>query len=479
MRLSSRLLRVIAAGLALTIVVGPAWSSEPDPAYYHEGPLAGSLKSDKPLPIYIENPDHLWNRLFAAFYMRPSNLPIEKGGKKILRIEGGDVIDFFGWAQTTYWAEPAVTARLNRLLDEYLEHDGSGMIDDPLRRSLLLRDMWAAYDYFIGQNIYRKGTVSERATREVLCRKLARVIRSLTLPNQAIHMLPDTYAKALASGRFNTTVPLNPQHNYLPAGLLTKPDEWVEIDFFQPDIHEDLSNRFITLHTRSYRARSYFRIFYRFPEGRPQLVRYLKLLDKEGVNWKQAAQNGFITLKEDAPQIPVGTEVALVQFMMTLNQDLQPTPTKIVESIRMRSYVSTDGSEKEVTNTGHGMNVMEYTLKRQLLFDNLRAGGLRREPDNEELYRVIFQGDRNPDWGHDGRMVLFQQCVNCHMSPKANRTGVHSFASIVHMGGFAAGAQLGVAVPLDPDKSKMRGQRAAKWKSGHETYRRLLEHLGR
>ncbi|MBT4866333.1 MAG: hypothetical protein HON53_14610 [Planctomycetaceae bacterium] len=479
MRCLIQLLRGTFIGIALLIMAGPAWASEPDAAYYHDGPLAGSLKSDKPLPIYVENSDHLWNRLFAAFYMRPSNLPSVKGGKRIQRIEGGDVIDFYGWSKTTYWSEPVVTARLNRLLDEYLEQGGSAMIDDRLRRSVLLRDMWAAYDYFIGQNIRRKGTVSDRATRDVLCRKLARVIRSLALPNQAIGMLPDTYAKALASGQFNTATPLNPKQNYLPTGLLTKPDEWVEIDFFQPDIHEDLSNRFITLHTRSYRARSYFRIFYRFPEGRQQLVQYLKLLDQEGIDWKRAAQNGFIFLKKDAPQIPVGTEVALVQFMMALNRELQPTPTRIVESIRMRNYVSTDGSEKEVTNTGHGMNVMEYTLKRQLLFDNLRAGGLRREPDNEELYRVIFQGDRDPDWGHDGRTVLFQQCVNCHMSPKATRTGVHSFASIVNMGGFDAGAQLGVAVPLSPEKSTTRGRRAAKWKTGHETYRRLLEHLGR
>jgi hypothetical protein len=463
--------------LAVLTLGGSVWSAEPDGAYYRQGPLAGSLKSDKPLPIYSQDPAHLWNRMFAAFYIRPSHLPNQPGGPKIKRIEGGDVIDVLGWAQTTHWSEPTVTARLNKLLDEYLKNNGSKLIDDPLRRAVFLRDMWSAYDYFIGQTMRRKGSADVRATRDVLCRKLARVIRSLALPTSAINSLPDTYAKALASGQFHTTSPLDPKQNYLPLGLMAKSDEWVEIDFFQPDIHEDLSNRFVTLHTRSYRGRSYFRIFYRFPKGKLQLVAYLKTLDKQGVDWKRAVQNGFIFLKRDAPQIPVGTEVALVQFMMTLNHEIRPTPTRIVESIRMRNYTSTDGSDVKVTNTGLGMNVMEYTFKRQLLFDNIRAGGLHRERDDERQYRVIFQGDRNPDWGQGKRKALFQQCIDCHMSPKANRTGVHSFASIVNMGGLSAGAQLGIAVPLEFKASRTRGLRAAKWKTEHETYRRLLEYL--
>jgi hypothetical protein len=45
------------------------------------------------------------------------------------------------------------------------------------------------------------------------------------------------------------------------------------------------------------------------------------------------------------------------------------------------------------------------------------------------------------------------------------------------MGGFSAGAQLGIAVPLEFKASRTRGLRAAKWKTEHETYRRLLEYL--
>ncbi|MCH8830009.1 MAG: hypothetical protein IID45_10580 [Planctomycetes bacterium] len=129
----------------------------------------------------------------------------------------------------------------------------------------------------------------------------------MTLTRKEVTSLPDNYALAVRSGWFDKKHDFDPRRNYLPPGLLTQPNEWVEIDFYQPDLHEDLSDRFVTLHTRQFRGRSYFRIFYRFPGGRKQLSAYLKKLGKTGIDWQQAAQNGFILLKKDAPQIPVGT----------------------------------------------------------------------------------------------------------------------------------------------------------------------------
>jgi hypothetical protein len=463
----------------MTLVLGGRAAAEEEPAYYHTGVLSGSLKSADPLPLYDADPRHLWNRLFAALYVRPSHLPDAAGGPPVTRIEGGDTIDFLGWSGTNWWDEPAVAGRITALLKEFEEQRGAELIDDPLHRAILLRDLWAVFDYFTDQNMRRVGSREVRRERDAQCSRLARIIEALALPKETIEALPDSYAAAVASGAFTTEGRLDPRHNYLPAGLLTESDEWVEVDFFRPDIHEDLSPRLITLHTRSYRARSYFRLFYRFPGGRSQLTPYLRQLEEVGIDWKQAAQFGFVLLKPDAPQIPIGAEFALVQFMMTLDDQMRPTPTRLVESVRLRNYVSTDGSNVGETNTGLGMNVLEYTLKRRRLFEGLRAGGLVRENEHAPIYRVIFQGDRDPDWGHDRRKVLFQQCADCHLSPNMDRTGVHSVPSIVHSGGFDAGAQAGIAIPLPADAGNVRGERAAKWKSTHETYRRLLDYLGR
>ena len=69
---------------------------EQDPAYYHTGELAGSLRSNDPLPLFDADPQHLWNRLFAAVTIRSSLLPSVRGGPPVARIEGGDRIEFFG-----------------------------------------------------------------------------------------------------------------------------------------------------------------------------------------------------------------------------------------------------------------------------------------------------------------------------------------------------------------------------------------------
>ncbi|MFP6673815.1 MAG: hypothetical protein VB878_01940 [Pirellulaceae bacterium] len=465
-------------GLCVVFISLAAIGGESDD-YYHDGALSGSLKSSEPLPVYDDDPEHLWNRLFAAFYTRTSHIAANGNGPRVKRIEGGDYIDFLAWGGSEYWSRVTTTERLNKLLDEFLEQGGAERIEAPLKRAFLLRDLWAAYDFFAGQNIRRVDTLEVRKRRDEVCAKLSRVIQSLALPEGSIEKLPDSYSIAVHSGEFAVRQDSVANKDYLPPGLFTKPDRWVEVDFHQPDIHEDLYDRFITLHARAYRGRSYFRIFYKFPGGRSSLIEYLRRLDDVGVDWRQGAQDGFIILRKDAPQIPVGTEVALVQFMMTLDSKLRPTPTKIVESIRHRTFRNLDGSAKPLTNTGVGMHIREFTAKRQLLFDNLKRGGLAAEPEDAPLYRVIFQPDDAPDWGTNGRKVLFQQCADCHMSPKANRIGVHSMPSIVHMGGFNAGAQLGIVHTLDPSEADVHGQRVARWKTQHETYRKLLDYLGR
>jgi hypothetical protein len=65
------------------------------------------------------------------------------------------------------------------------------------------------------------------------------------------------------------------------------------------------------------------------------------------------------------------------------------------------------------------------------------------------------------------------------MTSQGTRTGVQSMPSIVHMGGVDAGAQPGVVHVLDPAAADTQGKRVVHYKSMHETYRRLLEHVGR
>src|SRR6187401_2286056 len=136
---------VLACGTLLTALPpSPGRSAEiaeQDPAYYHSGDLAGSLRSAEPLPLFDADPQHLWNRLFAAVTIRSSSLPSVRRGPTVPRIGGGDRIEFFGWGGTTYWDYPASVAQLERLLDQFLAEGGAKLSTNPLKRVLLQNDL--------------------------------------------------------------------------------------------------------------------------------------------------------------------------------------------------------------------------------------------------------------------------------------------------------------------------------------------------
>ncbi|MGV3723424.1 MAG: hypothetical protein ACO1SX_21215 [Actinomycetota bacterium] len=456
----------------LSCAVAPGGAAE-DAAYYSEGELRGSLRSEAPLAIYHTDPQHLWNRLFAALYTRRSDLPSTMGGPPVKRIEGGDVLEFLGWGKTTYWSEPGVAVRVTRLLEEFVSQGGAAQISDPVRRILFQNDLWAAHDHLVGQNIAWFGTAAERRRRARMATLLARAIRALAVPTRELEALPDNFALAAKAGAFAPTHDWDAKRDYFPTGVLTEPETWSEIDFFQPNLHEDIEGRFITLHTRHFRGRSYFRAFYRFPGGRKALDEYLQYVEREGVDWKFGAQNGFLRLKPGLRQIPAGTEVALVQFLIGLDTDLKPVPTRLVQSVRLRTFRNSEGAEDASTHSGKGMNVYEYVLRRRLALNGMKHGGLEREPNDLLQYRLVFEGNEAPDWGRRGRLdKVSTQCVSCH---SGQGPGAYTLVTLINQGGFDAGAMMGVAHALKPGAPSPRGPRAARWKQKDETYRRLVE----
>lgn len=447
-----------------------------DPAFFHDGELAGSLRSADPLPLYDVNPQHLWNGLHAAISIRESFLPSKRGGTPIRRIEGGDRIEFLAWPGTIYWDEPDTVARIDGLLDEFRNQHGEQFIADPLKRVILQHDLWGVFDFYMKRNIERRGDLEARRRRTELCRRLAHVIQSLALPADTLAQLPDNYAIALQSGHFDATHDNDPARNYLPLYLLTDRQEWPELDFHQPQRHEDIERRFVFLHMLAFRGRSYFRVFYRFPDGRTQLEAYLKDLDEHWVDWKFSALNGHMRLKPDTPQIPAGTEVSLVQFLIALDPDLNPVPTPLVETVRLVVYKSVGGENDPTTNTRYGVNVSKYSLKRRLAFDGLKYGGLEREPDDLPVYRILFESEQAVDWGPRGRYFeLANDCKLCHAA--SGLTGVHTIPSLVNSGSSDSAAQPGIVHTVPADAPSPHPARTVKWKRSDEAYRRLLEFL--
>lgn len=492
--------------------------------YYRDGPLRGSLRSDAALPLYDPQPEHLWNRLFAAFYIRPSELPSRpeypqdstkldewdrklRAGKLppdpvVKRIEGGDVPGFLAWPKTRHYSEPATFARADRLLDEFLETRGERLISDPLKRAFFQRDLWAVFDHLVGQNIAhfsdadlarRRAAVPDYAVkpdelqlddpaaaprRETLCRKLAVVIQRLALPKAAIEALPDNYAAASQSGLFSARHEFDCRSDYLPSGLLTKPNEWVEIDNLPPPSHHDRREGQLAYTSWSIRGRAYHRVFWRFPDGRRAVEDYLGYLQRNGIDWEKSVREGFINLKRDVRQIPVGTETAIIQCMVVLDEQLHPIPTRVTELVHLNVYKNVTGAPDPQTNTGRGMICRQYVIRRRLLFDGLKQGGLERQRDDAPTYRVLLDSPR--DWGAYGRQrSVVQTCLGCHMTEKGgfmNYVGVFSLNSIFCF--VADRGMPGIVIPMGDGeiKSYSRAERTARWKLGQEDYLRLVEY---
>lgn len=56
-----------------------------------------------------------------------------------------------------YYSEPGTFARVDKLQEEFIVTHGERLIDDPLKRAFLQRDLWAVFDHLVGQNIARFG----------------------------------------------------------------------------------------------------------------------------------------------------------------------------------------------------------------------------------------------------------------------------------------------------------------------------------
>ena len=370
--------------------------------------------SETRVTIYDANPEHQWNRLHDALFVRQ-----DRSGTWY----GQDSLDPLLWGSSTHLLEPKSHRRAIEILDKFLENHAEKLLQDPVKRAILQRDLWAVFDWSVARQPDRPGEPAYEAERRELQIRVAEVMRRLALTPKEMESLPDNYSQAVASGEFATSY--DPEHRerpFLPADLLDPHGSWFEMEGWDPPYSS--SRPAAIQHVSFFSGRSRFLILVRLPGGRKATLAYFRQLWNFPEPWiTRDDAPDQMDLNSALPSFPAGTQVALVRQMELFDNQGNLVSAPITESVQIRVYRSVTahnsplegGFEDAVQRSGQ--DCYEFRLSRPQLFAG-KSGGLRAVGRDEKDFLIFNahdddQLDEGPiQWN---RMpAVTQECVMCH-----------------------------------------------------------------
>jgi hypothetical protein len=376
--------------------------------------LALALPASHPLTvlIYDSDPSHIWNRLYAALFVRQ-----DAGGE----IFGADSLDPAPVMLSRHLLEKKSHRNAIRVLDEFLRTHAETLIPYPLRRVVLARDLWAVFDWSVERRPVNGGDPTYDEEKKELQVRLAEILRRLALTPQEIEALPDNYAEAIASGRFPKDYdPTHPARAFLPPDLFDPHGPWVLIQGTDKPPAEQ--------HVSFFSGRSRFLIFIRLPEGRKATFDYLRQLWEYPQPWvKRNSAVEQTELNPLLPSFPAGTQVALVRQMTVFDDQGNLRAAPITESVQIHVYRSVTAVNPPPAGTTtaiaiSGQQFYEIRLDRGLLFAGLQGGLREITRDEKELF--LFNGVAvdeldDPKAAVDWSRVppILERCAMCHSGP--------------------------------------------------------------
>jgi hypothetical protein len=456
------------------------------------GPTAVQDKTPSDRPLYHADPRHLWNRLHEALFVR-----IGPDG----RAYGQDRLEPLLWPRSSHLLEERSHKRAVALLEEFARDKGEKLIEDPLKRAVLQRDLWLVFNWLEGDHDGSEDPALKpeavRAARERLRRPLAAVIGRLALTPDQIKKLPNNYAAALASGTFAKRFdPERPDKPFLP-DLLAADGPWVCVG--RPDgpvapehLRDDGGNNVFT--------NSAFLLFLRLPAGRAATLAYLKQLrsfDKPLLVEVKETERPVRKYMPNPklPPFPVGTEVALVRRALLIASPNTPAATVLTESVQLRVYrevpemtahtlyAALVGATAANRRARAWQSFQEFRLSRSLLFAG-QAGGLRAVGPDERDFSTGFgshtwdefetRGYRpaGRSFAEASQEPIRRTCFACHSLP-----GVSSFNSFFNYRTNLSGSRRPRPFSLSAMPVSEVAGAAVKWKEGRPNWTALRKLL--
>ncbi len=319
------------------------------------------VQSQSVWSIYHPDPDHPWNRLFRQLYQRTS-----AGGEEY----GFAELDPLFWQDTAHLLEGISHEGAIRVLDEFLASRAETLIDDPLKRAMFQRDLWAVFDWLAAQ------PEPFPAQRRALERRLAQVIKRVALSREEIHALPDNYARAVESKSFPADFQADARERaFLPPGLFQPGSAWVPLG--------RVSGPVAMTHTEAFPffGRSVFLVFVQSPAGRQATLEFIRSLSTE-----------------PDPVTASGSNVALVRQMLLIDDQGELVLSPLVETMQIRHF-------------SPEQSFYEFELDRVSLFTGTGGGLL---PKSELFMLFMGHGDVFENPVPEPQAAIPEICKACH-----------------------------------------------------------------
>jgi hypothetical protein len=373
--------------------------------------LTGCAKASAPdgNAIYDSNRTHLWNRLNETLFERTA-----PNGKHY----GLNQLDILYWTSTTNLLSGPSHEQALAVLNKFINSHGEKLIQDPLKKALLQRDLWALFDWVAVKTPYYQAQFPKE--RRELESRLAVVIHRLALTTNEIASLPDNYLLA--------------EKNHLsdlPLGLFYTNGSWISVTV-------NNTERLVPAHDIYFGGRSVFTVWFRDADGHKAGLDYLKQTSSIKPMFVPSTNPNFsdsVGLNPALPQFPTNSQWALARCMCVIDTEGRIQPTHIVESIQLRTYLRigkfTGIFEVDETNPPQRFNEFQMTRDSQANLISLPQNGM-------DFVFVHFQSMgidafENRQVGkdydvteHQGRVL--GTCVECHSA-----SGIHSVNSFTRL----------------------------------------------